>query len=181
MDMFEGVGRRSDQATGSFLSIGAHSLNGRERNVLFRNNRDGTYTDVGWVQGVDRVEDGRGLAVVDVDRDGRQDLVLRNYKQPAQLLVNRLPRRHWLDVALVGAGRNRDAIGAVVRLRTGDRWQTRVVAAGSTYLSQQSPVPHFGLGDAAVADELVVRWPSGAETRRTAVRAGQRLLLREDG
>src|SRR2546426_133422 len=62
MDMFEGVGRRLDQRTGSFLDIGQHSLNGRERNCLFRNDGDGTFTEVGWVNDADRIEDGRGLA-----------------------------------------------------------------------------------------------------------------------
>ena len=67
MDMFDGVGRRVDRATGSFLSIGNHSLNGRERNCLFRNNGDGTFTEVGFAAGADRVEDGRGLSIFDYD------------------------------------------------------------------------------------------------------------------
>src|SRR6266404_1091317 len=99
MDMFEGVGRRLDQRTGSFLNLGQHSLNGRERNCLFRNDAD-------------RVEDGRGLAIFDYDRDGRLDLVLRNYRQPAELLRNQGPARHWIEVKLVGTRSNRDAVGA---------------------------------------------------------------------
>src|SRR5438093_6772505 len=106
--MFEGVGRRHAE-TGTLVSIGAHSLNGRERNCLFRNNGDGTFTDVGWVDGADRVEDARGLAVVDYDRDGQLDLVLRNYRQPAVVLHNRGGAGHWLDLRLVGTRSNRDA------------------------------------------------------------------------
>src|SRR5438132_1584039 len=131
MDMFEGVGRRLDQRTGSFLDIGQHSLNGRERNCLFRNDGDGTFTEVGWVNGADRVEDGRGLAIFDYDRDGRLDLVLRNYRQPAELLHNQGPARHWIQVKLVGTRSNRDAVGARLRLRTAAGWQTREVHAGS--------------------------------------------------
>src|SRR6266704_2523707 len=110
MDMFEGVGRRLDQRTGSFLDIGQHSLNGRERNCLFRNDGDGTFTEVGWVNDADRVEDGRGLAIFDYDRDGRLDFVLRNYRQPAELLHNGGPARHWIEVRLVGVASNRDAV-----------------------------------------------------------------------
>src|SRR5207247_319504 len=62
MDMFEGVGRRLDQRTGSFLDLRSHSLNGRERNCLFRNEGDGTFTEGGWVNDADRIEHGRGLA-----------------------------------------------------------------------------------------------------------------------
>src|SRR5207249_11545973 len=116
MDMFEGVGRRLDQRTGSFLDIGQHSLNGRERNCLFRNNGDGTFTEVGWVNDADRVEDGRGLAIFDYDRDGRLDLVVRNYRQPAEVLRNGGRGRHWIEVGLLGVGSERDVGGARARL-----------------------------------------------------------------
>ena len=164
MDMFEGVGRRLDRETGSFLDIGQHSLNGRERNCLFRNNGDGTFTDVAWVNGADRVEDGRGLSVVDYDRDGRVDLVIRNYRQPAQVLHNGGPRAHWLQMKLVGTRSNRDAVGARIELSTAAGRQVRTVTAGSGYLSAQSLVQHFGLGPATEADRITIGWPSGAET-----------------
>src|SRR5215475_7125015 len=164
MDMFEGVGRRLDQKTGTLTNIGQHSLNGYERKVLFRNNGDGTFTDVAYVNGADRIEDGRGLSIADLDRDGELDLVLRNYHQPAQLLRNQGGPAHWIQLVLVGTRSNRDAVGTRVRLRTGQRWQTREVHAGSGYLSQQSLVQHFGLGDERRADEVEIAWPSGAQT-----------------
>src|SRR5689334_23423442 len=122
MDMFEGVGRRLDQASGSFLNIGQHSLNGRERNCLFRNDGDGTFTDVAFVNDADRVEDGRGLSIFDSDGDGRLDVVVRNYRQPAVLLRNVGPERHWLELRLVGVRSNHDAVGARVRVRTAAGW-----------------------------------------------------------
>jgi len=181
MDMFEGVGRRLDQRTGSFLDIGQHSLNGRERNCLFRNDGDGTFTEVGWVNGADRVEDGRGLAIFDYDRDGRLDLVVRNYRQPAELLHNQGPARHWLEVKLVGTRSNRDAVGARLRLRTAAGWQTREVHAGSAYLSGQSLVQHFGLGDATRVEALEIAWPSGERTALAGLDADRRYLVVEGG
>ena len=172
MDMFEGVGRRLDQRTGSFLDIGQHSLNGRERNCLFRNDGDGTFTEVGWVNDADRVEDGRGLAIFDYDRDGRLDLVLRNYRQPAELLHNQGPPRHWIQVKLVGTRSNRDAIGARVVVVAGGQAQLREVAAGDGYASQSALRLHFGLGDEAEAELLAVTWPaSGLEQRFRGVAA----------
>jgi hypothetical protein len=159
--MMEGVGRRLGKKRGFLLDIGTHSLNGRERNCLFRNDGDGTFTEVGWANGADRVEDGRGFAVLDFDRDGRLDLVLRNYRQPAGLLRNGGVARHWIAFELVGKRSNRDAVGARVRLRTGDQWQMRVVSAGSGYLSASSRRQHFGLGDATQVDEVEILWPSG--------------------
>jgi enediyne biosynthesis protein E4 len=174
MDMFDGVGRRSAEKTGRFLNIGQHSLNGYERDVLFRNNGDGTFTDVAFVNAADRIEDGRGLSIADLDRDGELDLVLRNYHQPAQVLRNQGGPNHWLQLVLVGSRSNRDAVGARVRVSAGGRWQTREVHAGSAYLSQQSLVQHFGLGGARQADALEVTWPSGAQTTLGALPGDRR-------
>ena len=156
----EGVGRRLG-SSGFLLNIGSSSLNGRERNVLFRNNGDETFAEVGWVNGADRSEDGRGLAVLDADGDGSLDLLLRNYRQPAGLLRNRESDRHWIQFELVGTTSNRDAVGARVRIRSGDRWQTRVVTAGSGYLSGSSRRLHFGLDQATRVDEVQLTWPTG--------------------
>jgi len=164
MDMFEGVGRRLDESTGSLVDIGAHSLNGKERKVLFRNNGDGTFTDVAFVNGVARIEDGRGLSIFDYNHDGQPDILLRNLKQPTQLLKNLGGTEHWVDLKLVGTQSNRDAVGAKIRLRTRQGWQTRVVSAGSAYLSGQSFFQHFGLGAERNALELAITWPSGATT-----------------
>jgi ASPIC and UnbV/FG-GAP-like repeat len=180
MDMFEGVGRRLDQTTGTLVNIGAHSLNGRERKVLFRNNGDGTFTDVAFVDGADRQEDGRGLSIFDYDNDGRLDLLLRNYKQPTQLLRNVGSRGHWVDFKLVGTVSNRDAIGAKIRLRTDAGWQTRVVSAGSAYLSNQSLIQHFGLGADDRVRELSIWWPSDATTQITDLPGGHRFTITEN-
>jgi hypothetical protein len=163
MDMLEGVGRRS--GTEEFLDLGEHSLNGYERNGLFRNNGDGTFVDVGWLQGVDRAEDGRGVAIFDFDRDGRLDIALRNYRQPAGLLRNTGATGNWLSFELVGTRSNRDAVGARIRVRVGDTWQTRVVTSGSGYLSGSSLRQHFGLGDADAVDEVEISWPSGLRSQ----------------
>ena len=159
--MFDGVGRRQDATKGLLVNIGQHSLNGYERNCLFRNNGDGTFTDVAYVNDADRVEDGRGLSVFDCDGDGQQDLLMRNYRQPAELLRNLGGGGHWIEIALVGVRSNRDAVGARVAVRTGRGWQTREVSAGSGYLSEESLVQHFGLRKDIKVVELQIVWPSG--------------------
>src|SRR2546425_11010487 len=111
MDMFDGVGRRRDRSSGQLVSIGEKSLNGNERNCLFRNNGDGTFTDTGYVNQADRLEDGRGVSLFDYDLDGQLDVVVRNYKQPAQLLHNTGGPGHWLEPKFVGTRGNRDAVG----------------------------------------------------------------------
>jgi hypothetical protein len=178
MDMFEGVGRRHAE-TGTMVSIGAHSLNGNERKVLYRNNGDGTFTDVAWVNGADRVEDGRGLSIFDYDRDGRLDVLLRNFLQPAQLLHNVGPPRHWLQLKLIGTRSNRDAVGARIRIRTDAGPQTRAVTAGSGYLSGSSLVQHFGLGAATQVATIEIDWPSGNRTDMRNLAADRRYVVIE--
>jgi hypothetical protein len=179
MDMFDGVGRRRDQSSGTLVNIGEHSLNGRERNCLFRNNGDGTFTDVGYVDQADRIEDGRGVSIVDYDHDGQLDVILRNYHQPAQVLHNIGGPDHWLEVKLTGTRSNRDAVGARVTVTTDGQRQIREVHAGSAYLSGSSLVQHFGLGPQTHVDSIHVRWPSGEETTLLDVAVDQRLMLRE--
>jgi hypothetical protein len=179
MDMFDGVGRRRDQTEGQLVSIGRNSLNGNERNCLFRNNGDGTFTDVGYVNQADRVEDGRGLAMLDYNQDGRLDVALRNYLSPAQLLRNEGNAKHWLQVRLVGTRSNRDAVGARITVVAGKQRQIREVNCGSGFVSASSLVQHFGLGDASRVDSLHVRWPSGQETQLVDLPVNRRVRIVE--
>ena len=161
------------------LDLGENSLNGYERNCHFRNNGDGTFTDVAHVNDADRVEDGRAVVVFDYDRDGCLDILLRNYRQPAQLLHNRCGGRHWLEVKLVGTTSNRDAVGARVVAVTGAARQLRVVSAGSGYLSNGSLVQHFGLGAATRVDRLEITWPSGLRSELRDLTADLRVTVTE--
>lgn len=160
------------------VSIGEHSLNGNERDCLFRNNGDGSFTDVAYVNDADRIEDGRGVAIVDYDQDGSPDITLRNYKQPAQLLHN-TGGGHWLALKLIGTRSNRDAVGARITLRANGLLQSREVHAGSAYLSGSSLAQHFGLGDEVRAIDVTVRWPSGRTTHIDEMGANRQWMLRE--
>src|SRR5215470_13454600 len=177
--MFEGVGRRRDQAEGRMLDIGEHSLNGREHKCLFRNNGDGTFTDVAHVEGADLIEDGRGLSLFDYDHDGQVDMLLRNYRQPAALLHNTGGPQHWIAFKLVGTRSNRDAVGARITVDAAGTRQLRQVSCGSAYLSGQSLVQHFGLGAGREAERVEVQWPSGARTVLLHVPGDQLLLITE--
>jgi hypothetical protein len=179
--MFEGVGRRSAKHTGRFLDIGQNSLNGYEKNVLYRNNGDDTFTDVATANGADRIEDGRGVATLDANRDGRIDLALRNYLQPSGVLRNRGKARRWVSFELVGSASNRDAIGARIRLTAGDRSQTRVVQTGSGFLSASSRRQHFGLADQKRVESVVISWPSGETTTLTDLRSNRTYRIEEGG
>lgn len=70
-------------------------------------------------------------------------------------------KKHWLTLRLVGTKSNRDAIGARVTVKVGDRMQVAEARSGGSYLSHNDMRVHFGLGDATRINRLEVRWPSG--------------------
>ncbi len=174
MTFVENVGRRSQVKgdNGDFINVGVFSLNGYERNALYRNRGNGKFYDVGYLEGADRIEDGRGLGLLDADQDGDIDLALMNYKMPFRLLVNHAPRgSHWLRLMLKGTQSSRSAIGARVEVRHGVRRQYREVSSTAGYLSGQSLYLHVGLGQDSLVDRLLVHWPSGRVDEIRALQA----------
>jgi tetratricopeptide (TPR) repeat protein len=137
----------------------------RQRNTLWLNRGDGTFSDVSSEAGAEfaRAAAHRGAAVADFDNDGRLDLVVTALGDRAELFRNVSPDAgHWLLVALAGRTSNRDGIGAVVRVELpgGQQlWNHASPSAG--FASSSDPRVHFGLGRATEARRLEVRWPGG--------------------
>lgn len=124
---------------------------------------DGFY-DVSAVSGAhfDRELVGRGAAFGDYDNDGDLDVFVVNNGGPGVLLRNEGGNRNrWLEVRLEGSESNRSAIGTQLRLYAGGAVQAREIGAQSSYLSQNSLVAHFGLGEISEIDSLEIRWPAG--------------------
>ncbi len=140
---------------------------GYERNVCYANNRDGTFSDVSAAVGLDFVEDGRSFAWADFDQDGRQEICLKNRNAPQLRLLKNVAEKLPASIAfrLQGTKSNRDAIGAAVTIEASAGRQTRMLQAGSGFLSQHSKTVFFGLGDAARTVNASIRWPSGTMQR----------------
>ena len=123
---------------------------------------------------------GRGLAIGDIDNDGRLDAVVTTNDGGIHVLHNSTQtQNHWLTLELVGHQSNRDAIGAEVRVVTakGSQWAT-VTTAGS-YLSSSDKRVHFGLGSEAVSRTIDIRWPSGIRQTLRDIPGGQILQVQE--
>ena len=123
---------------------------------------------------------GRTLAVWDWNRDGRIDLLANHLDLPVALLENRSTAGNWLQLELVGATSEREAIGASVRFRAGNQQWTRWQTGGDGYMCSNEPVVHVGLGEAQRVSELEVKWPGGSVQRWQDLDTNQRLLLIEN-
>jgi len=134
--------------------------------LLFRNIR-GKFERVGAPPGnaLANAWPGRGLAIGDLDGDGRVDLVINNLDAKPVLLRNVASGTgHWLGLRLVGdvAKKSpRDAIGTIAYLTAGGVRQRREVVSGAVYCSQNDMTLHFGLGGAMKIEKLEIKWSNG--------------------
>ncbi|MFB3921540.1 MAG: tetratricopeptide repeat protein [Terriglobia bacterium] len=123
----------------------------------------------------------RGAAFGDLDNDGDIDIVVSDYDGPAHLLRNQGGNQHhWIELDLQGTKSNRDAIGARVKLTTGEgRVQYRTVGTTGSYASSNDRRVAFGIGTETTIREIAIRWPSGTDQRIENPAPGQILRVVE--
>ena len=146
--------------------------------VLFLNDGTGNFTrDTG--AGLGGSDDSRGLAAVDYDRDGDQDLVMTNITEPVRLFENVTTQPgNRLGVRLVQEpGSNRDGIGASVFYSVGSLTRRREMTVSDSYLTGSPPEIHIGLGSATQIDSLTVRWTDGSQTVLSNIAANQDVVV----
>ncbi len=173
---------------------GRMSLSGSERNHLFVKGASGAYVDVSGNSGIDSPSDGRSIAMLDIDRDGSQDLLLTSTNEHLlRIFRNRVPdlgsRSSFIGVRLVGGNTgwgasdgfsSRDGIGARITLTVGDRSLLRELRAGEGFAAQHSRTLVFGLGDASEPSSIEIRWPSGRRSSLSDVAPGTLVTVYED-
>lgn len=143
--------------------------------------KDGRLTDVSQRAGsvFQELHMGRGLAVGDLDNDGRVDVLVVSQNEPLLYLHNESARHHDVTLRLEGTTSNRDAVGTRVELTAAGRRQTAQRIGGGSYQSASDARLHFGLGDAETIELVVVRWPTGRTDRFQGLRSNTGYLLRE--
>jgi tetratricopeptide (TPR) repeat protein len=158
-----------------------YTWSGFERNVFYLNNRDGSFSDVSGLVGLDFLQDGRTFALGDFDRDGRLEVVLKNRNSPQLLyLKNVLPELPpAISFRLTGRKSNRDAVGARITIETANGRQTRTLRIGSGFLAQHTKEMFFGLGSANSVIQATIDWPSGLSQKLQDLPINHRIWVEE--
>ena len=175
----------SDGYLDIYLATGAPQMGRLERDALFRNNGDGTFTDATLALGLGNIGKGHGVTFGDVDTDGDVDIYVPvggafiGDQWHNLFYQNTGTGNNWLTLKLVGVKSNRDGIGAKVTLRVGDSVIYREVSGGCGFGSTNSLSLEIGLGKHTKVDTLEIVWPSGQVDTHRNLSVNQKRVITE--
>lgn len=138
------------------------------------------FADVAEFVGITKTGDRKGSAFLDYDMDGWLDIYLPSAEHN-HILYHNLGGNgaNWVMFMLEGTQSNRDAVGSLVKIYTGDKKQMRYTKAGNGFVRQDNPHVHFGLGLETAIDSVVIRWPLGQKQVLTDVAINQYHKIKE--
>ncbi|WP_437370058.1 CRTAC1 family protein [Maribacter litoralis] len=177
-----------DQDLDLFVSNGDLNPNCTPMGNFYFDNNDNTYTEKGRELGINDYGIGRGSVIFDMDNDGDMDLLVVNQKpilnypiaSTTRLFRNDIATGNWLKVALKGVQAESNGIGSRVTVITkGKRLIREIDGGGSSHLSQNSVIAHFGLGANTKVDSVIVDWTGGNTQVFTNVETNQLLQIKE--
>lgn len=156
-----------------------------DSNMLYRNNGDGTFSNVTVAMNVGNPWMSRGFAAGDYDDDGDLDFLVPcldsvTGNHNVLLCRNDAANGNWLKVNTTGTISNRDGYGAIITAVIGNRRLIREVDGGSSFISHNSTTVHFGLGNFSTVDSLIILWPSGIVNVMENVTVNQTIAAIED-
>lgn len=134
--------------------------------VLMENDGKGHFKNVGAEKGeyFKEKRSGRGLAVLDYDNDGDMDVVISHVDRKATAALLRNDggnNNNWLGLTLLSENGPGPAIAAKVTITAGGKKQVFVNQWATSYLSNNDPRLHMGLGKNTKIDVMEIRWSDG--------------------
>ncbi len=174
LDLFVGNGRVYTNQTMTKVSKPP-----AEPDQLFRNDGNGTFSDVSADSGVDIGLNTMGAAFADFDNDGFMDIYTGHTDGPETLLRNNGNGNSWIKIRPVGTVSNRDGVGLWAKVTADGITQTSQKIGGGSYLTSPVEYLHFGLATAQVIPTIVLHWPSGIVQTLTEVPVNQTLEVVE--
>jgi hypothetical protein len=155
----------------------------RQPRLLYWNVGGGKFKDISDSSGPGITDkwSSRGSAAGDLDNDGSLEVVINNMGERPSLLKNFGTTQNWLLVQPVGVTCNHDAVGARVYVYVGARRLSAEAQTGSSFLSQNDPRLHFGLGEDISYRRIEVQWPGGGREAFAGGRGNRIVTLRQGG
>lgn len=152
-------------------------------NYIFKNKNGLQFENMQDSWGIDRPSNSNGAAYADLDNDGDLDLVINNINSIAFVYKNNATEKgnaNYIKVNLKGGAKNTQGLGSKVFVYCNGGIQLVEQMPGRGFQSSVSPLLHFGIGSAKIADSVKVKWLSGASQTLYGVKAGESLVMEEE-
>lgn len=156
---------------------------------LYFENEQNQFTEIAAEVGLNDYGIGRGSVTFDMENDGDLDILMVNQKPVSEIPVSTITRLYrndassgnWIKIRLKGHQAESHGIGSRIELVTNEKRMVREIdGGGSSHLSQNSTIAHFGLNQITIIDSVLVYWTGGTKQILTAVQANQLLLIEEE-
>ena len=168
---------QGDMDVGQLLFKGIEQLEGALLpNYIFQNSGDLTFQDRTEAWGITQSAYSSGAAYVDLDNDGRLDIVVTNTGSPIQVYKNNIlaeEGNNYLQLKLKGPPTNRQGIGAKIYIYYQNQFQYHEHYLARGYQSTVTAKIQVGLGQTEKVDSIRIVWPDDIVQSFKDIKANQ--------